>query len=45
MAGVHRVVRGGGSSNLPSAVRCSRREHHEPEFRTFTLGFRCARDM
>lgn len=39
-----RVVRGGGSANLPSLVRCAQRFAYEPEFRTFTLGFRCARD-
>lgn len=39
-----RAVRGGSSRNLPSAVRCAARGAHEPEFRTFTLGFRCAKD-
>jgi formylglycine-generating enzyme required for sulfatase activity len=39
-----RVVRGGSSQNLPSQTRCAVRAHREPEFRTFTLGFRCAKD-
>ena len=43
--GKQRVVRGGSSRNLPSAVRGAARAAHEPEFRTFTLGFRCARDL
>jgi formylglycine-generating enzyme required for sulfatase activity len=40
-----RSVRGGSSRNLPSTVRCSKRSFREPEFRTFTLGFRCAKDL
>ncbi len=43
--GSERVVRGGSSQNLPSQVRCSARASREPEFRTFTLGFRCAEDL
>ena len=43
--GRFRVVRGGSSRNLPSAVRCAKRSAREPEFRTFTLGFRCAKDF
>jgi formylglycine-generating enzyme required for sulfatase activity len=39
-----RVVRGGSSQSAPSQVRCASRAAREPEFRTFTLGFRCARD-
>ncbi len=39
-----RVVRGGSSQNLPSAVRCAVRSCREPLFRSFTLGFRCAKD-
>ncbi|MBI4582746.1 MAG: formylglycine-generating enzyme family protein [Planctomycetes bacterium] len=42
--GQFRVVRGGSSQNFPSALRCAARECREPEFRTFNLGFRCARD-
>lgn len=43
--GALRVVRGGSSQSAPSQVRCTSRASHEPAFRTFTLGFRCARDM
>jgi len=39
-----RVVRGGSSRSLPSSVRCAARTIREPAFRTFTLGFRCAKD-
>ena len=39
-----RVVRGGSSRSAPSSVRCAARTAREPEFRTFTLGFRCAKD-
>lgn len=42
--GRQRVVRGGGSQNFPSSVRCAKRFSYEPEFRTFTLGFRCAKN-
>ncbi|WP_221031073.1 formylglycine-generating enzyme family protein [Actomonas aquatica] len=42
--GETRAVRGGGSNNMASNVRCTVRFHHEPEFRHFTLGFRCAQD-
>ena len=42
--GTERAVRGGSSQNFPSNVRCAVRFHHEPEFRSFTLGFRCAKD-
>jgi sulfatase modifying factor 1 len=42
--GAERVIRGGSSRNSPSSVRCAARFHQEPEFRTFTLGFRCAKD-
>jgi formylglycine-generating enzyme len=41
----HRSVRGGSSQNMPSSVRCAARSHYEPEFRNFTLGFRCAKDL
>ncbi len=44
-AGAERVVRGGGSANAPSSVRCAARVHYEPEFRIHTLGFRCAKDQ
>jgi formylglycine-generating enzyme required for sulfatase activity len=43
--GSERVVRGGSSQNYPSYTRCAVRAHREPEFRTFTLGFRCAKDL
>lgn len=43
--GAERVVRGGSSQNFPSYVRCAVRFHREPEYRTFTLGFRCAKDL
>ncbi|MBI2190673.1 MAG: SUMF1/EgtB/PvdO family nonheme iron enzyme [Planctomycetes bacterium] len=43
--GEFRSVRGGSSQNLPSSVRCAKRFFHEPEFRNFTLGFRCAKDF
>ena len=26
-------------------VRCAKREYYEPEFKNFTLGFRCAKDI
>ena len=44
-AGAERVVRGGSSQNLPSNTRCAIRAHREPEFKTFVLGFRCAKDL
>lgn len=44
-AGAERVVRGGSSQNLPSNTRCASRAHREPEFKTFILGFRCAKDL
>ncbi len=43
--GTERVIRGGSSQNMASAVRCAARARHEPEFRSFTLGFRCAKDL
>lgn len=45
LSGRYRSVRGGSSQSVPSAVRCSSRSFHEPEFRKFTLGFRCAKDI
>lgn len=42
--GSSRVVRGGSSRDVPSAVRCARRAFREPEYRSYDLGFRCARD-
>jgi formylglycine-generating enzyme required for sulfatase activity len=36
--GTERAVRGGSSSNLPSGVRTTARDHHEPSFRTYTPG-------
>ena len=42
--GTEHVVRGGSSQNLPSNVRCAIRAHREPDFKTFILGFRCAKD-
>jgi len=44
-SGQMKVVRGGSSRNMPSSVRCAKRFFHEPDFRTFTLGFRCAKDL
>lgn len=43
--GAPRSVRGGSSQSAPSQVRCASREAREPEYRAFTLGFRCARDL
>jgi len=43
--GVERVVRGGSSQNYPSYTRCAVRAHREPEFRSFVIGFRCAKDL
>lgn len=40
-----RSARGGCSQNYASGVRCAERYGFEPEFRTFTLGFRCVRDV
>ncbi len=45
MRGRFRAVRGGSSQSSPSSVRCASRSFHEPEYRTFTLGFRCAKDF
>ena len=39
-----KVIRGGSSQNLPSSLHCAKRFAYEPEYRTFTLGFRCAKD-
>ena len=44
-SGTERVVRGGSSQNFPSYTRCAVRAHREPEFHTFILGFRCAKDL
>jgi formylglycine-generating enzyme required for sulfatase activity len=43
--GSERVVRGGSSQSVASSVRCAARAHHEPEFRSFVIGFRCAKDL
>ena len=43
--GNERVVRGGSSQNFPSNTRCAVRAHREPDFRSFILGFRCAKDL
>lgn len=43
--GIERSVRGGSSQSLPSSTRTAIRDHREPEFRHFTLGFRCAKDL
>lgn len=43
--GAERVVRGGSSQNYPSYTRCAVRARRDPLFRTFTLGFRCAKDL
>lgn len=41
----HRLAKGGGSSSYPSQVRAASRRVHEPAFRSFVVGFRCARDV
>jgi sulfatase modifying factor 1 len=43
--GACRVVRGGSSQSGPNGVRCAKRACYEPEFRNFSLGFRCAKDV
>ena len=43
--GTERAIRGGSSQNMASGVRCAVRYHHEPEYRSFNLGFRCAKDL
>ena len=43
--GRERSIRGGSSQSMPSSVRCAARFHYEPEYRAFTLGFRCAKDQ
>jgi formylglycine-generating enzyme required for sulfatase activity len=43
-SGTSRVVRGGSSQSYASGVRAAARSAREPEFRTHTLGFRCAED-
>jgi sulfatase modifying factor 1 len=45
VTGTERAIRGGSSQNMASSVRCAVRFHREPEFRTFILGFRCAKDL
>jgi formylglycine-generating enzyme len=44
VATVERVVKGGGSDSYPSSVRPAARRGFEPEFRYFSIGFRCAQD-
>jgi formylglycine-generating enzyme len=44
-SGTQRVIRGGSSQRGPSSVRCAARASYEPDFRNFTLGFRCAKDL
>lgn len=43
--GARRAVRGGGSNSYPSAVRAASRSGYEPGYRSFNLGFRCAKDV
>ncbi|MFH2204772.1 MAG: SUMF1/EgtB/PvdO family nonheme iron enzyme [Elusimicrobiota bacterium] len=43
--GSFRGVRGGSSRSAPSSVRCAKRAYREPEYRGYTLGFRCAKDL
>ena len=43
--GTFRSIRGGSSQSVPSDTRCAKRASYEPEFRKFTLGFRCAKDL
>jgi len=42
-AGLKKTIKGGGSNSYPSSAAASARTGHEPEYRYFTLGFRCAR--
>ncbi|MDQ8202094.1 formylglycine-generating enzyme family protein [Pelagicoccus sp. SDUM812003] len=44
-SGKSRVVRGGSSQSIPSETRCADRSCSEPDFRKFTLGFRCVKDL
>jgi formylglycine-generating enzyme required for sulfatase activity len=44
-SGAERVIRGGSSQNMASSVRCAARQHHEPDFRSYVVGFRCAKDL
>ena len=44
LKGEARVVKGGGSDSYPSAVRPAARRGFEPDFRYFSIGFRCAMD-
>jgi formylglycine-generating enzyme required for sulfatase activity len=39
------AVRGGGSDAYPSQVRAASRRWHEPGFRSYVVGFRCAQDV
>lgn len=42
--GREKSVRGGSSRSMPSSTRCAARASRDPKFRTFTLGFRTAKD-
>jgi formylglycine-generating enzyme required for sulfatase activity len=45
VSGEYRSIRGGSSQSVPDGVRCASRDFAEPNFRKFTLGFRCAKDL
>lgn len=38
-----RVIRGGGWDQEPQALRAAARDHAQPTFRNYSLGFRCVR--
>ena len=40
-----RVLRGGGVSNIPEALRVALRGEAEPEYTGYRIGFRCVRDQ
>lgn len=44
-SGERRVVRGGSSQSVPDEVRSAARRSYEPDFKKFTIGFRCAKDL
>ncbi len=45
MADGNAVIRGGGSSSYPSGVSTQSRKVYEPTFKSFNIGFRCAKDL
>jgi formylglycine-generating enzyme len=42
---VNKIIKGGGSNSYPSFVMPSAKKGFEPEYRSFTLGFRCVKDI